>query len=151
MTTPFFSCPARVEFAPYRRGYPTRVRVLEPITYEALTVPRGFVSDGASIPRIAWRLIGHPFDDRWIRSALVHDLRCSFRVGTWQETAEMFWACMAVEGNTGWRRDWMVRAVRWFGPRWPAWQAMSLDQLAEITQSHVFAWDLTPPSSEVPE
>lgn len=137
-----FSGPARVEFAPYQTGWPTRVRVLEALAYGPITVPVGFVSDGASIPRIAWRTIGHPFDARWLRSALVHDLRCSFRVGTWQDTADMFRESMGVEGNTGWRRDWMVRAVRWFGPRWPVWQSRSLDDLAEITRTHAFTWGL---------
>lgn len=137
-----FSGLARVEFAPHTRGFPTRVRVLEPLTYGAITVPAGYVSDGASIPRLAWRTIGPPFDDRWIRSALVHDIRCSFRVGTWQETAAMFDACMAAEGNDGARRRWMVRAVRWFGPRWPAWQAITVEQLAEITRTHLFDWSL---------
>lgn len=137
-----FSGPARVEFAPHQPGWPTRVRVLEPLRYGPVTVPDGFISDGASIPRIAWRTIGHPFDDRWMRSALVHDIRCSFRVGTWQDTLAMFDECMRVEGNDGWRRTWMVRAVRWFGPRWPAWQVRSLDDLAEIVQTHAFNWEL---------
>ena len=40
---------------------------------ETILVPEGFVTDGASIPRIFWRLIGSPFQPRYMRAALVHD------------------------------------------------------------------------------
>ena len=38
-----------------------------------LTVPIGFVSDGASIPRFLWPLVTSPFNPRVIRAAFVHD------------------------------------------------------------------------------
>jgi len=34
----------------------------------------GFIFDGASIPKWAWSLIGHPLSSFYIRSALIHDL-----------------------------------------------------------------------------
>jgi hypothetical protein len=36
-------------------------------------IPAGFVTDGASIPRIAWRLIGHPFESEYIEVFVEHD------------------------------------------------------------------------------
>lgn len=36
-------------------------------------IPSGFDSDGASIPKFAWRLIGHPFDMRYLLHAIFHD------------------------------------------------------------------------------
>ena len=36
-------------------------------------VPKGFVSDGASMPRFFWRFIGHPFAMDYLREAVLHD------------------------------------------------------------------------------
>ena len=38
-----------------------------------ITVRRGFVFDGASIPRLLWRLCGHPLEVPRIAAALAHD------------------------------------------------------------------------------
>ena len=39
----------------------------------AVLIDRGFATDGASIPRIAWRLIGHPWSKDLLPHALAHD------------------------------------------------------------------------------
>lgn len=36
-------------------------------------IPKGFVSDGASIPNMFWKLIGTPFSPAYIEAAFVHD------------------------------------------------------------------------------
>jgi len=38
-------------------------------------VPAGFHTDGASIPRFFWRIIGHPFGP-YLAAAIVHDWYC---------------------------------------------------------------------------
>lgn len=38
-----------------------------------VTVPMGFVTDGASIPRFLWRVCGHPFEAPRIYAAIRHD------------------------------------------------------------------------------
>lgn len=43
------------------------------INSRAVLIRRGFITDGASIPRIAWRFIGHPFSKRLLPHALGHD------------------------------------------------------------------------------
>lgn len=40
---------------------------------KAVYIKRGFITDGASIPRIAWRVIGHPFSKDLLPHALPHD------------------------------------------------------------------------------
>ena len=42
-----------------------------------VTVPMGFVTDGASIPRFLWRICGHPFEAPRIYAAIRHDWRYS--------------------------------------------------------------------------
>lgn len=38
-----------------------------------VTVPMGFTTDGASIPRFLWRICGHPFEAPRIYAAIRHD------------------------------------------------------------------------------
>ncbi|MCK5602441.1 DUF1353 domain-containing protein [Candidatus Pacearchaeota archaeon] len=39
---------------------------------EIIHIPERFITDGASIPRIFWTLIGHPMED-YVQAAVVHD------------------------------------------------------------------------------
>lgn len=39
-------------------------------------IPKGYCYDGASIPRFFWRIIGAKTDNRFLISALVHDVLC---------------------------------------------------------------------------
>lgn len=57
-------------------------RLEQPLTYEvgapgsgrAITVPAGFVTDGASVPRFLWWLL--PTWGRYSRAAVIHDHLC---------------------------------------------------------------------------
>lgn len=40
------------------------------------TIPKGYCYDGASIPRLFWRVIGSNTDNRFLIAALVHDVLC---------------------------------------------------------------------------
>ena len=44
---------------------------------ETVNVPTGFRTDGASIPRFFWRLIGPPLRGPYARAAVIHDYLCS--------------------------------------------------------------------------
>lgn len=50
-------------------------RIEEPLTYDdvngSVTVPKGFVTDGASVPRALWMFV--PSWGRYSRAAVVHD------------------------------------------------------------------------------
>lgn len=63
--------PIRVEFIGGRN-----VRVLEPITWSGpfpMRIPADFVSDGGTIPAIAWPVVGHPFSASVLIAYLLHD------------------------------------------------------------------------------
>ncbi|MBQ8848485.1 MAG: DUF1353 domain-containing protein [Candidatus Gastranaerophilales bacterium] len=45
------------------------------ITYE-FSIPKDYTWDGASIPRIFWRLIGSKTDNRFLVPSLIHDVLC---------------------------------------------------------------------------
>ena len=47
--------------------------LLEPLRWGELTVPAGFESDGASVPRFFWRAVFPPGDAAALRAAILHD------------------------------------------------------------------------------
>lgn len=53
-------------------------RLLEPFAYwtsggKKIDVPEGYQTDGASIPRILWRIVGPPMTGPYRRAAVIHD------------------------------------------------------------------------------
>lgn len=109
------------------------IKIVDPLVADdGVVVPVNYLTDGASIPRPLWSLIGHPFEGRFIRPALDHDIRCEFRVGRWQTVHDRFLATLEAEGVGRLRRRLMFRAVRTFGPRWPLHRARSVADLLEI-------------------
>ena len=48
--------------------------------FDEVVVPVGFKTDGASIPRGFWWLIGSPFTGKYLRAALVHDYLYSVQI-----------------------------------------------------------------------
>lgn len=40
------------------------------------SIPKGYCYDGASIPRLFWRVIGSNTDNRFLIPALIHDVLC---------------------------------------------------------------------------
>lgn len=50
----------------------TKVELLEEIFVGKMYVPKGFVSDGGSIPRFFWRLF-NPLDARYLKAYIQHD------------------------------------------------------------------------------
>jgi Protein of unknown function (DUF1353) len=81
--------------------------------------PTGTETDGASIPKIFWSVIGGPFEGRYRNAAIIHDRYCDTRTRKWQDTHEMFYAAMLASG-VGPKTAWlMYKAVERFGPSWP--------------------------------
>lgn len=46
--------------------------LLEAYNYEDITVPKGFITNGADIPRIFWVIV-HPFKPKYLPAVVVHD------------------------------------------------------------------------------
>lgn len=77
-------------------------------------VPKGYRSDGASIPRIfAWLF------PRWnevrLKAALFHDYDYEYGLVSQKHADRLFYARMLVHGNHGIRSWLMYRALRFFG------------------------------------
>lgn len=81
----------------------------------AVRINRGFLTDGASIPRAAWRVIGHPFISDLLPFALGHDALYSAELMPRADCDKWFLETMKL-GGIGWiKRNSIWSAVRTFG------------------------------------
>ena len=88
---------------------------------EVITVPKGFITDLASIPRPFWSIIGSP-NGRYGRSAVIHDYiyRTPEIKYTRKRADEIFYEGMVYLKVNFFRRKIMYFAVRIFA--WLAWK-----------------------------
>lgn len=87
------------------------------------TLPKGFLTDGASIPRILWRVCGHPMATKRIIPAIVHDaIYAGTILGfTRKEADEIFRDGIIEAGWPKWKARIEYAALRLFGsPHWRA-------------------------------
>lgn len=88
----------------------------------------GFATDGASIPRLLWRLCGHPFEAPRVVAALAHDWLYSSHA-TDRRTADMAFRALCWTVGVGRvRAEVEYRALRAFG--WAAWRSHGADDRA---------------------
>jgi hypothetical protein len=87
---------------------------------EAITVPCGFKTDLASIPRIFWSLL--PPDGDYSQACVLHDWMCVQKgqvekYYNYKKTSDIFLEAMEVLKVTKITRQILYRGVLWFGPR----------------------------------
>ncbi len=81
------------------------------------TVEEGFISDGGSIPPIAWPIIGSPFVGHYRKSVLVHDKFYATQNYSRKYSDRVFIEGMRDEGVSLWKRMVMwsyVKALGWY-------------------------------------
>lgn len=88
-------------------------------TIRGHVVPNGYQTDGASIPRPFWFVVGSPFAPDVIRAAIVHDYLYSHRKVTRLEADDLLYEVMVADGVPRWRALVIHLAVRAFG--WLFW------------------------------
>jgi len=101
-------------------------------------VPKGAVTDGASIPRIFWPIVGGPFEGKYRNAAVVHDYYCSQRVRQAQAVHKMFYDAMIASDVKMRDAKILYFAVRLGGPKW--------DRLTEINSAIAVPREIRPPS-----
>ena len=63
----------------YIKGSEGKFKLLSPLIYYSkstnskFVAPAGFVTDGASIPKVFWSIIGSPFTGKYLHGAVIHD------------------------------------------------------------------------------
>ena len=110
--------------AEFKLAYDFVVRIGDGTT---LTAPAGTTTDGASIPRFFWRIIGPPMTGRYRQAAVIHDagytgdlqwrLEGALREYDRKAMDALFLRLMEALGVSWWRRRLMYLAVRWFGAK----------------------------------
>jgi hypothetical protein len=86
-----------------------------PYRRDGTVVPQGTLSDGASIPRLLWRVVGHPFDSRWLGPSVLHDWRYSIGRLPRQECDRLLREEMEMAGASAARAWVFYETVRLFG------------------------------------
>jgi hypothetical protein len=89
---------------------------------EPLTVPQGFKSDGASVPRFFWRFIFPKGDEKALRASFNHDFIYQTHPEGWTkaEADLLFFDLLIEDGVPKWRAGLAYKGVDWFG--WRAWK-----------------------------
>jgi hypothetical protein len=125
---------------------------------ETITVPAGFVTDLASIPRWAWNLL--PPDGPWVKGAIIHDFLYATRgTGVWKRHPA------AITRSTPYSRaeadeilrealenrgvDWLRRNIIWAAVRLGGGGGWGLDDSRQARRKAVNeaqVTDLSPPS-----
>lgn len=114
-----FSGPLHLEFLPDGR----RMKLLMPFGYvdpqgQDWPVPQDAVTDGASIPRLLWTVIGGPFEGSYRNAAVIHDYYCDVRNRGWESVHRMFYTAMLACGVSSTSAKILYFGVRLGGPRW---------------------------------
>lgn len=78
----------------------------------------GLVTDGASIPPFFQPFVGKPFDQSFIKAAVVHDHYCDRHVRPWRTTHRVFYEGLIDQGVTKAKAKVMYYAVYLGGPKW---------------------------------
>ncbi len=97
--------------------------LMEPFAYIDPTnhrweAPSGSKIDGASIPQIAWSLIGGPFEGKYRAASVIHDVACAEKTRYWRDVHRAFYTGMLASGVDVTKAKIMYAAVYHFGPRW---------------------------------
>lgn len=85
---------------------------------------KGYIVDGASIPRIVWTLVGSPFTGKYRRASVVHDYYCTMKTEPWRDVHRMFYNACRAGGVSEIKAKMMFAAIMFAalyldGPKWP--------------------------------
>lgn len=86
-----------------------------------MTVPSGFIYDGASIPRLFWTVIGSPFDPKYSVASLIHDYLYNnpnsrpFWANNRKMADKIFWVLLVRSGVNPITSSMLYLPVRIFG------------------------------------
>lgn len=78
----------------------------------------GSVTNGASIPRLFWTIVGSPLTGKYRYSAIIHDAACEEMQESWEDVhLAFYWGCRS-QGIPEPQANMLYAAVYHFGPRW---------------------------------
>ncbi len=117
-----------------------KMKLVKPLQYidpsnEIWDAPAGSIVDGASIPKIAWPIIGGPFEGKYRNASVIHDVACDKKDRLWYTTHKAFYHAMRASGEDEIIAKIMYGAVYCLGPRWISIVAVEGSSKAEVESS----------------
>jgi hypothetical protein len=95
----------------------TELRYTDP-TGMIWVAPIGSIVDGASIPRYLWSFMGGPFEGKYRKASVLHDVAYGDNKRPWQDCDRMFYYAMRCSGVSGVEAKTMFYALYRFGHHW---------------------------------
>jgi hypothetical protein len=80
--------------------------------------PAGSEVDGASIPRYLWSIMGGPFEGKYRKASVLHDVAYGQKNRPWQDCDRMFYYAMRCGGVSAVEAKTMYYALYRFGNHW---------------------------------
>ena len=80
--------------------------------------PAGSVTDGASIPRYLWSVMGGPFEGKYRNASVLHDVAYEKHNRPWWDCDRMFYNAMRCSGVSASEAKTMYYALYKFGHHW---------------------------------
>lgn len=97
-----------------------------------ITVRKGFVTDGASVPRMAWLFAGHPMETPRVVAALAHDWLYRSHV-VMREVADLIYMEILLRYRAKWRVLTEWKMLDWFGGKaWNSYDAHTRTEALEF-------------------
>jgi len=84
-----------------------------------LMIPAGTPTDGASIPRALWSIVGSPFTGKYTPAAVLHDWLYLTGIYSRKESDQILYKAMIASNVPLWKADIICTGVRAGG--WVAW------------------------------
>ena len=122
MTFGHFTGTVKVEWV-RSQGQDLRMKLLEDFSYvdpksKAWTAQKGYETDGASIPKAFWSIVGGPFEGGYREAAVIHDWYCDKKTEPWRDVHRIFYYASRAAGVPEQKAKIMYAAVRIGGPKW---------------------------------
>lgn len=111
--------------AEWLQGLPSerRMQLLEDFSYvdpkgKRWIAKKGYITDGASIPKVFWSFVGGPFDGQYRNAAVIHDQYCDFKTEPSTDVHRIFYYANRASGVSELKSKILYAAVRIGGPKW---------------------------------
>jgi hypothetical protein len=100
-----------------------RMVLLDEFTYvdpkgRKWVAPKGYKTDGASIPKAAWSIVGGPFEGQYREAAVIHDVYCESKTEPWRDVHRIFYYANRAAGVSEKKSKILYGAVMIGGPKW---------------------------------
>lgn len=104
-------------------GQDRNMKLLKDFTYvdpkgKKWTAKKGFETDGASIPKVFWSIVGGPFEGGYREAAVIHDWYCDTKTEPWKDVHRIFYYASMAAGVSEKKAKILYAGVRIGGPKW---------------------------------